>query len=159
MRHLILCSVAVALLVGLILALTMTGAGQTNTVQGEQKRFKVSVSVSCSDETLKAEMESYIKRELRVLGDVALHEAGEYLLTVNVLEGRYKPSGTKTGYVFFSWLGEKAFNPMSLKPHCVRAALDVTGITELIYASPYFMRLQINVPRAEVKQSCQAVES
>ena len=70
MRQLILCSVVVVLLVVLILALTLTGAGQTDTVLGEQKRFKVYVFVTCSDEALKAEVESYIKRELRGLGDV-----------------------------------------------------------------------------------------
>ena len=58
--------------------------------------------------------------------------------------------------MYFSWLGEKAFNPVSLTPHCSVSVLDVPGINGLVYAYPRFTLLEINVPRAEVKQACQA---
>lgn len=154
MRQLILCSVVVALLVGLILALTLTGTGQTNT------RFIVTVSVSCDNEALKAELESYLKRELRGLGDVEISDfpIGWHDLSVIAIEGTNK-SGTKTGDVYFSCLGEKRFDALSLKSYVRESvfadAIDI--LAGLAYWYPRFHRLEVGVPRAEIKQFCQMI--
>ena len=151
----------------LLVSVTFTGADQTDNVRGtpfdqirvspvtEKTKFKVSVFVDCDDNLLKNEMESYIKRELRTFGDVELAKVGDYMLSVNVMVGKYERSGTKTGYVFCSWLGEKLFNPRSLQSHCSASVLDVPNVYALTYAFPRYNTISINVPRAEVKQLCQ----
>lgn len=70
--------------------------------QNQALRFKVAVLVSCENESAKSLMESYIKRELRSLGDVQIvgnhlkNPLWEHLIDIHGLEMKYK-SGAKTG--------------------------------------------------------------
>ena len=61
--------------------------------------FRVNVNVTCEDEDTSELIQSYIKRELRSLGDVAVVNFADakYILTIIVLEDTYKSSGRKTG--------------------------------------------------------------
>ena len=60
--------------------------------------FKVAVNVTCRDENTGTLIQSYIKRELRSLGDVTIvdFDNAKYVLTVVALADTYK-SGRKTG--------------------------------------------------------------
>lgn len=77
--------------------LTFTFTGQLTDAQ-RPHRFKVQVNVTCSDENTGTLIQSYIKRELRSLGDVAIvsFDNATYILTIVALAETYK-SGEKTG--------------------------------------------------------------
>lgn len=80
----------------LVVLLPLTLASQT------QKRFKVAVFVAQGDDVhITNTLESHLKRELRLLGDVDIVEFDEFwhfTLYVNFFEIEFK-DGSKTGYV------------------------------------------------------------
>ncbi len=71
----------------------------------ESLRFMVHVNVSCEEKDVKASIESYIKRELRSLQDVAFVSADAenyphlFLLNFIAVTGTYKATGQKTGNI------------------------------------------------------------
>jgi hypothetical protein len=62
----------------------------------QQKRFKIDVKVT-SDNDIKADIESYLKRELRSLGDVEVGTSGDYILFVSVIKTQTQ-GGALFGY-------------------------------------------------------------
>ena len=93
----------ILLFVGLTLLFSVAFTGEKTHAQAPHK-FKVHVSVSCADENTKSLIQSYIKRELRSLGDVLIigRDDAQYILTILVLELTYKATGKKTGNIAMS---------------------------------------------------------
>ena len=63
------------------------------------RRFKVHVDITGSDNTTKSMIESHIKRELRSLGDVDIVDKkdAKYILRLVAIAHTYKSTGNKTG--------------------------------------------------------------
>ena len=71
-----------------------------------QHRFKVHVRVTIDDETTKSIFSSYVKRELRSLGDVDIVGVGdewEYMLDFVAIEQTYASTDRKTGTISIAW--------------------------------------------------------
>lgn len=85
------------LVLGLLLGMSIgfTGAQKVS----QQLAFRVGVSVSSSDASTKALVQSYIKRELRSLGDVEVVEFAnsDWQIDITVLKAR-SMSGVHQGY-------------------------------------------------------------
>ena len=137
----------------LLLSLGFTGAQQ-----GERlpTKFRVYVEVSGA---LKTEAESYLKRELRSLGDVEIIDmGGVYDLSVVIIESKYKSSGTKTGQISYTYMGLKRFNPFNLTAKLPREHFDtVFDATSNLYYFPEMYGIGINKERTELKQLCQKI--
>lgn len=86
------------LFAGLTLLFSVAFAGEKTHAQVPHK-FKVHVNVNCDDEDTESLIQSYIKRELRSLGDVHIvgFDDAQYILTIVVVEGTYKATGRKSG--------------------------------------------------------------
>ena len=99
------------LLVGLLVGMSvgLTGAQQDVEVPAESgnrynfdfsnpvplpPKFWVNVKVTCDDAMLVSEIESYLKRELRSLGDVKISNSNDHVLSVVVVENRYRAKQT-----------------------------------------------------------------
>ena len=80
----------------LIFSISFTGK-QPSHAQASHK-IKVFVSVDCKDENTKNLMQSWIKRELRSLGDVVIETGNDasYILKVLAIESEWQGAG-KTG--------------------------------------------------------------
>lgn len=77
--------------------------GQPIKSQVAPNKFKVSVVVTCDDNITKGKIESFIKRELRSLGDVTINNyTPDYFIFLTVLEPTYVSTGTKTGNIIVS---------------------------------------------------------
>jgi hypothetical protein len=63
---------------------------------GQAKRYEVGISVSGSTDS-KSEVESFLKRELRSLGDVDIVETGDFTIFVSAIKLQLK-SGSYTGF-------------------------------------------------------------
>ena len=103
---------------GMLLAvlLVVMSVGLTGAQQGEKLPTKFRVEASADGEDLTSEAESYLKRELRSLGDVEITDMrmGHYVLSVVIIEDEYKSIGTKTGRFSYAYMGIKRFNPFDL---------------------------------------------
>ena len=84
----------------LVVFLPLTLASQT------QKRFKVAVYVGGEDVHMTNTLESHLKRELRLLGDVDIVEVDEnwhFVLATQYLESDFM-DGRKTGHVALAYI-------------------------------------------------------
>ena len=142
----------------LICLFLLISVGFTGAQQGERLPTKFRVYVQVSGD-LKTEAESYLKRELRSLGDVEIMDlSGVYELKVINLESKYKSSGTKTGQVDFACMGIKRFNPFDLSSQLPKKHFDtVFDATSNLYYFPEMYVLRINEERTELKQVCQEI--
>lgn len=84
--------------VGLTLLFSIAFTGEKTHAQVPHK-FKVHVNVNCDDEDNKSLMQSYIKRELRSLGDVLIVGPGDalFILTIVTVESTYPDTGAGSG--------------------------------------------------------------
>jgi len=80
-------------ILGMLLIFTFTGKSS----DAQSHKFRIHVSVSTDDENTKSLMQSWIKRELRSLGDVNIvsFDDASYILGVVAVEPTYT-SGRKT---------------------------------------------------------------
>lgn len=89
----------------------------------EPLKFAVHVSVTCDDPSVKATIESHIKRELRSLQDVLLvsplAENYTYIYDISVvaLKGTYRVSGRETGGIAVGYQFNRRFNCSYVKNH------------------------------------------
>ena len=137
----------------MMMSVILTGAQQ-----GEKLPAKFRVGVDVQGE-ITTEAESYLKRELRSLGDVEITGSiGVYQLHVIFLESTYKSSGTKTGQISCTYLGLKRFNPFDLAAKLPREHFDtVFDATSNLYYFPEMYFISTNEKRTELKQVCQAI--
>ena len=86
-----------------MMSVVLTGAQE---IDKSSPKFQVDVEVSCDNSVLASEIESYLNRELRSLGDVEIvdNRFNEYYLSLLVIENSYE-SGQKTGEVTIAILG------------------------------------------------------
>ena len=79
------------------LFLTITFTGQPSDAQSS--KFRIHVSVSCDDEQTRALLQSWIKRELRSLGDVRIStpDNAHGILSIVAVESHYEATYRKTG--------------------------------------------------------------
>ena len=113
----------------LVVFLPLTLASQT------QHRFKVHVAVFGEDAHITNILESNLKRELRLLGDVDIVEVDEnwqFVLTIQYLECEFV-DGRKTGHVALAWV----FNERI--PHYYFEALWV----DLLKKSPVYPEVPV----------------
>ena len=137
----------------MMMSVVLTGAQQ-----GEKMPDKFRVYVWVSAKNLRTEAESYLKRELRSLGDVEVKDLGIYELHVIFLESTYKSSGTKTGQISCTYLGLKRFNPSNLTAKLPREHFNtVFDATSNLYYFPEMYGIKINPERTELKQLCQEI--
>ena len=85
------------LVVGLLLGMSVGFTGAQKTAQ--KRTFRVGVSVGLSDASTKALVQSYIKRELRSLGDVEVVDfsVSDWQINISVLKEK-SVSGVHQGY-------------------------------------------------------------
>ena len=144
----------------LVFLFLMMSVGFTGAQQGERlpTKLRVSARVSGKNLSLTTEVESYLKRELRSLGDVEIVDFGIYELYVMIMESKYKSSGTKTGEISYSYVGVKRFNPFNLKAKLPREHFDtVFDATSNLYYLPDLHGMGIDANRDELKQLCQSI--
>ena len=96
------------LFVGLMLFLSVVFTGETPHAQVPSK-FKIYVSVSYDDEHIKSLIQSYIKREIRSLGDVLVvgRDDAQYFLSIVAIERTYRETGRKSGAIAFAYMFTK----------------------------------------------------
>ena len=97
----------------LVVFLPLTLASQT------QNRFKVAVLVYGDDAHINNVLESHLKRELRLLGDVDIVAADElwhFALQVNYMENTYK-NGTKTGWLTLASVSNERIPDFYINAH------------------------------------------
>ena len=143
------------MLIGLLLLMSVGFTGAQNNAQS---KFAVKVSVTANDD-IKGEVESYLKRELRSLGDVEVTDWGyDYVLKVIILEHTYKSSGNKTGQISCAYLGLKKFSVIDFAWKFPKEYHDtvIETTSYLFHGSDTFV-LVINRERAELKQLCQQI--
>ena len=127
------------LLVSLMLFLSVTFTGEPTRAQ-KTHNFKVHVSVTCEDEHTKSLIQSYIKRELRSLGDVLIvGNNDQYILNIVAVEPTYEATGRKIGgiaigSVFFrkTLSGDYSYPDLRV---CGDDTKDLEGICKSIVAN------------------------
>ena len=142
----------------LICLFLLMSVGFTGAQQGEKLPTKFRVGVMVSGD-LKPEAESYLKRELRSLGDVEITDlVGVYELSVIILESKYKSSGTKTGQISYTYMGLKRFNPFNLTTKLPREHFDtVFDATSNLYYFPEMYGIAMDKERTELKLLCEKI--
>lgn len=93
----------------LFLILSVLFTGQLIKSQVVPDKFPVAVNVTCDDSITKGEIESYLKRELRSLGDVTIEDLAIYKLSLVVLEPESTSTGHKTGNIIISSVFTKGY--------------------------------------------------
>ncbi len=105
-----------------ITMLCLQGSHSQVSVQTEPEKFKVVVGVAENNDDTQSKkrlqnlMRSYIKRELRSLGDVEIVDLNldratfQYMISIAMLEDKYK-DGSKTGTVALSYWYTKRIPP------------------------------------------------
>lgn len=104
------------------------------------KKFKVSIEIQYTDsKTIKSQLESYIKRELRSLGDVEIvdREKAKYEIVLVAIPHVYEATGKKTGYMSLTVM------ILSEAPYELRIAI---GIAE--YLDRYHKDIKIDFMKA-----------
>ena len=142
----------------LICLFLLLSVGFTGAQNNSQSKFVVMVKVEAED-GIKGEVASYLKRELRSFGDVVISDfLGDYVLSVIILEPKYKSSGTKTGQIDCAYLGLKRFRFSDVASKISKEHfLTVFGSTELFYFYPELFILETGRKRTELKQLCQEI--
>ena len=152
--------VCLLLLITAICVVGFTGKPSQSQVQdGQDQKFRVHVSVTCDDESLKNSVESHIKRELRSLGDVIIDIVGldTYKIHVVLVEPTYKNTGTKTGNVSIAVLFLRRFDSRPLLNKYVKAGFKGDAAFETIslyHFKPEGLRVAYWT-RNNIKQYCQ----
>lgn len=140
----------------LLMSVSFTGA-QNNS----QSKFIVRCVVNANEEGIKSEVASYLKRELRSLGDVVITEDiwnYDYKLDIIILHPKYKSSGTKAEQISCAYLGIKRFRVSDLASKLPREHFDtVFGATWQLYSYPELFILEVGRERTELKQLCQEI--
>ena len=83
-----------------------------------QHRYKVAISLSFAEELNKRILSSYLKRELRSLGDVdivSVNEEWNYIIKITGFETQYKSTGMESGDIVMSWIALKAIDKNILR--------------------------------------------
>lgn len=122
------------------------------------------MQISCENSFLKDEMESYIKRELRSLGDVEIVDNPYYqfYLSLIVVEGKNK-TGAKTGYIHYASLELMSVDSSPLWQLIFKSSLSPKEKGSLFakisrsWTSDYAFHFVINTPSKEVKQSSEKI--
>ncbi len=134
--------------------------GQLSQSQVETEKFHFVIAVSCLHETTKNEIESYVKRELRKLGDVEINK--DYAYTHGLDIHAYKNLITGTTSISFI-LVEYFDRIQSLKPYLPEKQLEAIRI-QMIAAGdhnpPIYIesRLRIHNPQwQELSDICKEV--
>ena len=86
------------LLVGLFVGMSVGLTGAQPGEKSSDNHFSVGVSVSSSDAATKTSIESYVKRELRSLGDVKIEEDSHWKIHIVAMKVKTKTSGRHNGY-------------------------------------------------------------
>ena len=89
----------------IICSIGFTGRPIQSQVAPEQHRYAVAVTTTCDNESTKNLIESYIKRELRNLGDVRLTniEDALYVIQIVALPLKSELTGHETGYISLAY--------------------------------------------------------
>ena len=101
------------IILGMFLTFTFTGKpsdaqleprvplGKDSRVPREAHEFTIHVSVNCDDIHTQPLMQSWIKRELRSLGDVRIvnFDKALYIFRIAAVEPKYKTTGRKAGNI------------------------------------------------------------
>ena len=140
----------------LLMSVSFTGA-QNNS----QSKFVVRCVVNANEEGIKSEVASYLKRELRSLGDVVITEDVwnyDYKLDVIILHPKYKSSGTKAEQISCAYLGIKRFRVSDLTIKLPKEHFDtVFDLTWQLYSYPELFILEVGRERTELKLLCQEI--
>ena len=140
----------------LLMSVSFTGA-QNNS----QSKFIVRCVVNANEEGIKSEVASYLKRELRSLGDVVITEDVwnyDYKLDVIILQPKYKSSGTKAEQISCAYLGIKRFRVSDLTIKLPKEHFDtVFDLTWQLYSYPELFILEVGRERTELKLLCQEI--
>ena len=140
----------------LLMSVSFTGA-QNNS----QSKFIVRCVVNANEEGIKSEVASYLKRELRSLGDVVITEDVwnyDYKLGVIILQPKYKSSGTKAEQISCAYLGIKRFQVSDLTIKLPKEHFDtVFDLTWQLYSYPELFILEVGRERTELKLLCQEI--
>ena len=110
----------------LLFAVYFTG----NPIQSQvvPNKFRVWVAVACDDHITKAQIESYIKRELRSFEDVIVSEGHTgYTLYLTVLEPKYTSTGLKTGNIIISCVYVERFSLLEILSYYLPLAYETKG--------------------------------
>lgn len=123
-------------IVFLLFAFCFTGRPIRSQV-GDEK-LSVSVEVSCDDQITKGKIESFLKRELRSLGDVTIQDTftADYSLELVVLEMSYVSTGNKTGGI--------AVSSVFIKNYSLRKILDYYVPFALVIDSDEILAKMLN---------------
>ena len=150
------------LLVGLLVVMSVCFTRAQETDKSPPK-FQVDVHVSCDNSILKSEIESYLNRELRSLGDVEIVDnSSEHALSVIVIEETYV-GGEKKGTVSLAVLGLLRINPKQLfslqKIYDIPAEVFVDATFDAVfgYRRNYFFQLIVNIQKNNVKRTCEEI--
>lgn len=86
------------------------------------------MAVACDDHITKAQIESYIKRELRSFEDVIVSEGPtDYTLHLTVLEPKYTSTGLKTGNIIISSVYVEHFSFLEILSYYLPLAYETKG--------------------------------
>ena len=94
----------------LFLLFSVFFTGQQIKGQVVPDKFPVGVDVTCDDSITKGQIESYLKRELRSLGDVTIEGSAIYRLSLVVLEPKFTSTGHKSGDIIISSVFTKVYS-------------------------------------------------
>lgn len=142
----------------------LTGQLNTGTVNPIPEKFEIYVSVSCKDEITKGVIESYIKRELRSLGDVNIRKKlghpTSHGLHLVVTEHTFKNTGTKTGLITIATTYTKQIYPYPLlTPHISKdkaVELLLDDVFSLWY-SDYLNTLLTSDQKENLQENCKEI--
>lgn len=137
-------------------------AGQLSQSQVETEKFHFVIHVSCLHETTKNEIESYVKRELRKLGDVEINKDYAYTHGLDIQAHKNLIAGT-TSISFV--LVEYVETIQSLKPYLpekqlmeIRMQMIAVGDSNGISPTYIESRLRIHNPQwQELSDICKEV--
>ena len=112
-----------------------------------------------AEDSIKGEVTSYLKRELRSFGDVVISDFfGDYVLSVIITEPTYKSSGMKTGQIECAYLGLKRFRFSDVASKILKEQFfTIFGKMEVFYFYPELFILATGRERTELKQLCQEI--
>lgn len=127
--------------------------------QDSTPKFPVYVDITCKDINTKATIQSYIKRELRSLGDVEIvvdKEKGLRVLHIVALEGEYEVSGRKTGgmavaYMFLQKRGLSIFEMLVSDISDEKMKKSIRDFVELYERHGNYMEPQLGVMTDDTK--------
>ena len=136
-------------------------AGQLSQSQVETEKFHFVIQVSCQHETTKNEIESYVKRELRKLGDVEINKNYAYTHGLDIHAQNFTTKTKAISFVLVEYFD--AIQP--LKPYLsenqlleIRLQMAAAGNPNVTSAAYVESRLRIHNPQwQELSDICKEV--